>query len=61
MRLIPREEKFFDLFEELISKTEEGGKLFQLYVENYENPRAKAAKIKEIEHEADISLSVSRS
>jgi len=29
MRLIPREEKFFDLFEELADKIEEGGKLFQ--------------------------------
>jgi predicted phosphate transport protein (TIGR00153 family) len=54
MRLIPREEKFFDLFEELSNKIEEGGKLFQLFVENYENPQAKAAKIKEVEHEADV-------
>ena len=54
MRLIPREEKFFDLFEELSNKIEEGGKLFQHYVENYENPQAKAAKIKEVEHEADV-------
>ena len=53
MRLIPREEKFFDLFEELINKIEEGGKYFQFILENYENPMAKAAKMKEIEHEAD--------
>lgn len=54
MRLIPKEEKFFDLFEELINKIEEGGKLFEAFLENYENPAAKAAKIKEIEHEADV-------
>jgi predicted phosphate transport protein (TIGR00153 family) len=54
MRLIPREEKFFDLFEELMNKIEEGGKLFQMFMENYENPAAKSAKIKEIEHEADV-------
>ena len=28
MRLIPREEKFYDLFDELINKNEEGGRLF---------------------------------
>lgn len=54
MRLIPREEKFFDLFEDLINKIEEGGKLFQSFVEDYENPAAKAARIKEVEHEADV-------
>jgi predicted phosphate transport protein (TIGR00153 family) len=54
MRLIPREEKFFDLFEELMNKIEEGGRLFQMFVEDYENPAAKSAKIKEIEHEADL-------
>lgn len=54
MRLIPREEKFFDLFEQLICKIEEGGILFQTFLDNYENPVAKAAKIKEIEHEADV-------
>lgn len=54
MRLIPREEKFFDLFEDLIRKIEEGGALFLVFLENWENPAAKAAKIKEIEHEADV-------
>ena len=28
MRLIPREEKFYDLFEELAEKIDEGAKLF---------------------------------
>jgi uncharacterized protein len=54
MRLIPKEEKFFDLFEQLIDKIEEGGKLFLAFLENYENPVAKAAKMKELEHEADV-------
>jgi len=30
MRIIPREEKFFDLFEELAVKIEEGGLLFMV-------------------------------
>jgi hypothetical protein len=54
MRLIPREEKFFDLFEELAEKIEEGGKLFKEMLENYSVSDPKFSKLKEIEHEADI-------
>jgi uncharacterized protein len=54
MRLLPREEKFFDLFEELIEKIETGGKLFLEMVENGAYSEAQAARLKEIEHEADI-------
>ncbi len=54
MRLIPREEKFFDLFEELAAKIEEGGLLFMDLLEHYEQTEPKIARIKEIEHEADV-------
>jgi len=54
MRFFPKEEKFFDLFEELISKIEEGGKTFLEMVETYEYPPQKIAKLKELEHEADV-------
>jgi len=54
MRLIPREEKFYDLFEELINKIEEGGNLFLDMVEEYEYPLPKITKLKELEHEADV-------
>ena len=54
MRLIPREEKFFDLFEELAGKIEEGGNLFVEMLENYSTSDPKLVKLKEIEHEADI-------
>ena len=54
MRLIPREGKFFDYFEELAEKIEEGGILFLEMVESYEYSEPKTAKLKEIEHEADI-------
>lgn len=54
MRLIPRDEKFYDLFEELASKIEEGGKLFIDILNNYKYSEPKIAKLKEIEHEADI-------
>ncbi|HVP23206.1 MAG TPA: hypothetical protein VMS77_04780, partial [Conexivisphaerales archaeon] len=53
MRLIPREEKFYDLFEELATKIEEGGKLFIDILNNYKYSEPKVAKLKEIEHEAD--------
>jgi len=54
MRLIPREEKFFDLFEELVNKIEEGGLLFLDMVQHYEYSESKIAKLKELEHEADV-------
>jgi len=54
MRFIPREEKFYDLFEELINKIEEGGKVFLCMVETYEYPLPKITKLKELEHEADV-------
>jgi hypothetical protein len=53
MRLIPREEKFFDLFEELVAKIEEGGDLFLDLLENYEDVPQKTARLRRIEHEAD--------
>lgn len=53
MRLIPREEKFFDFFEELAAKIEEGGKLFLEMVEKYDYSEARVVRLKEIENEAD--------
>jgi uncharacterized protein len=54
MRFIPREEKFYDLFEELADKIEEGGRLFLDMLLNYGSFESRLAKLKEIEHEADI-------
>ena len=54
MRLIPREEKFYDLFDELINKIEEGGRLFIEMLEDYTNAETRLTKLKDIEHEADI-------
>jgi predicted phosphate transport protein (TIGR00153 family) len=53
MKLIPRDEKFYDLFEELATKIEEGGALFINILDNYKYSEPKVAKLKEIEHEAD--------
>jgi predicted phosphate transport protein (TIGR00153 family) len=54
MRMIPKEEKFFDLFDELANKIEEGGELFLNMVEHYEYSEPKIVKLKELEHEADV-------
>jgi uncharacterized protein len=53
MRIIPRDEKFYDLFEELADKIQEGGRVFQEILDNYKYSEPKVAKLKEIEHEAD--------
>jgi len=52
--MIPREQKFFDLFDELAIKIEEGGELFLDMVEHYEYSEPKIVKLKELENEADV-------
>ncbi len=54
MRLFPKQENFFDYFEELANKIEEGGRLFLEMTETHDYSESKVAKLKEIEHEADI-------
>ncbi|MCX7635029.1 MAG: DUF47 family protein [Syntrophales bacterium] len=54
MRLIPREEKFFDLFEELAEKIDEGARLFLDMLTHYDTFEPRLVKLKEIEHEADL-------
>lgn len=53
MIFIPKEQKFFDHFEELADTIERGGQLFLDILNNFEHSEAKLATIKEIEHEAD--------
>jgi hypothetical protein len=53
MKFFTRREKFFNLFEALADKIEEGGKLFAEIISHYEHSEQKLAKLKEIEHEAD--------
>jgi hypothetical protein len=54
MRFIPKEEKFFDNFEELADKIEEGGKLFLEMLESNDYSEQRIIKIKQVEHEADM-------
>lgn len=53
MRLFPKEENFFELFDELADKIEEGGKLFLEMAQTRDYSDVRVAKLKEIEHEAD--------
>jgi len=53
MFLVPKEEKFFDHFEQLADKIEKGGQLFLDILDNYEHSEAKVSTLKEMEHEAD--------
>jgi predicted phosphate transport protein (TIGR00153 family) len=52
--LIPREEKFFALFEKLAGKVVEAAHLFRDLLADYQDIEAKAKAIKAVEHEADL-------
>ena len=54
MRFIPREENFYDLFEELADKIDEGAVFFLKMASNYDYSADNIARLKQIEHEADI-------
>jgi predicted phosphate transport protein (TIGR00153 family) len=53
VKFLPKEEKFFDHFEELAVKIEEGAKLFIDILNNFEHSEAKVTTLKDVEHEAD--------
>lgn len=53
-RLLPRETSFFDYFEKHAELTIQGARAFLEMVSGGTNPVARAAQIKEIEHEADV-------
>jgi predicted phosphate transport protein (TIGR00153 family) len=54
MRLFPKEEDFFLYFEELANKILEGSRFFLEMTQKRDYSAAKVAKLKEIEHEADV-------
>lgn len=53
MIFIPKEQKFFDHFEELADTIERGSQLFLDILNNFEHSEAKLATLKDIEHQAD--------
>ena len=55
LRLIPREERFFDLFEAASENVVAGAKLLARMVRDYDQAPEIAGKILEVEHEGDIT------
>lgn len=53
MRLFPKEEKFFDMFENGSRTVLEGARLLSDLITNYTNIIEKSKRIKEVEHEGD--------
>ena len=52
-RLLPKEEKFFELFKQQAEKVKEGVEALQDLVDNYTEVEKKYLKIREIEHNGD--------
>ena len=53
VRLIPRETKFFELFENMASNVTEGARVLHRILQTFENVEAEVQRIKEIEHRGD--------
>ena len=53
LRLIPREEAFFDLFEDLASKVSQGSNELLDLLKNYDDVDRRAGRVVDIEHEGD--------
>lgn len=53
LRLVPREESFFDLFDEMANKVQQGADELLGLLKNYTDLDRKAARILDIEHEGD--------
>ena len=51
--LVPREEKFFELFEKSAQNGVKGAELFKELVDNWDNVPAKVEQITEVEHQGD--------
>jgi predicted phosphate transport protein (TIGR00153 family) len=55
LRFIPREEKFFDLFENAAANIVTGARLLQELVNNFDRAPELARQIEDVEHESDIT------
>ena len=53
VRLIPRETKFFELFEKMASNVTEGARVLHGILQTFENVEVQVQHIKEIEHRGD--------
>ncbi len=53
LRLFPREERFFDMFDEQVKKVVEGARLLKEMMETFQNLESMAKKIKDVEEDGD--------
>jgi predicted phosphate transport protein (TIGR00153 family) len=53
LRLIPRDERFFDLFVEDAANVLKGARLLEAMLRTYDQPEARAAEIRAAEHRGD--------
>ncbi len=53
MRFLPRDERFFDLFETSVKKVAEGAQQLEALLRDFRNVSLKAKAIKDVEHEGD--------
>ncbi|MBV9850947.1 MAG: DUF47 domain-containing protein [Armatimonadetes bacterium] len=53
MRLLPREEKFFDLFDRLAEKVTIGAEMLEDVLRDFSQAEAAKARLRDLEHEAD--------
>ena len=53
LRLVPREESFFDLFEEMAAKVAQGANELQALLEDYADVDRRTGRVLDIEHEGD--------
>lgn len=53
VRLIPKDQKFFDMFAEMASNLGDGARLLQQTLENFNNIDARVQQLKDIEHRGD--------
>ncbi len=53
VRIIPRETKFFELFDDMASNVTEGARLLRTILQTFDNVEVQVQKIKEIEHRGD--------
>jgi predicted phosphate transport protein (TIGR00153 family) len=53
VRIIPRETKFFEIFEDMASNVTDGARVLLGILQTFDNVEAQVQKIKEIEHRGD--------
>jgi len=53
VRIIPKETKFFDLFEQIAANLTAGARMMEELLREYDNVQVRVEKLKEVEHKGD--------